>query len=394
MKRLVNRSLGFLILGALLLTGCLPPSPAATLPTAAATVTAVFTASPTVPAASPTPAPTQTTAPQQTSTPLSTAAPTLPAEAPITRIPLDGPSAETDAEVSGMAWYGDTLFLLPQYPRRAGSALYAISRDSITAFLDGQGPDTLTPQAVPINTGGLESRIRGFEGFEAITFHENTVYLTIEASPGNTMTSYLVRGTIQPDLSGITLDAASLVQAPVPAQITNFSNEALVVDARPGQAARLYVFFEANGTGALAEPSARVYDLELTDLGPVELYPLEFRLTDATTIDDQGRFWVSNFFFIIDMKIQPESDPLIEQFGLGETHADTVTVERLVELQLPQQPGGSITLTGEPPLQLELDPDLIPRNWEGLVRLDERGFLLVTDMFPETILAFVPGSSN
>jgi hypothetical protein len=30
------------------------------------------------------------------------------------------------------------------------------------------------------------------------------------------------------------------------------------------------------------------------------------------------------------------------------------------------------------------------RNWEGLVRLDDRGFLLVTDLFPGTILGFVP----
>jgi hypothetical protein len=31
-----------------------------------------------------------------------------------------------------------------------------------------------------------------------------------------------------------------------------------------------------------------------------------------------------------------------------------------------------------------------PRNWEGIVRLDERGFLLMTDEDPDTILAFVP----
>jgi len=30
------------------------------------------------------------------------------------------------------------------------------------------------------------------------------------------------------------------------------------------------------------------------------------------------------------------------------------------------------------------------RNWEGIVRLDNRGFLLATDKFPTTILGFVP----
>jgi hypothetical protein len=41
-----------------------------------------------------------------------------------------------------------------------------------------------------------------------------------------------------------------------------------------------------------------------------------------------------------------------------------------------------------PPIQMELTSD-DARNWEGLVRLDERGFLIMTDKFPETILGFV-----
>ncbi len=66
-------------------------------------------------------------------------------------------------------------------------------------------------------------------------------------------------------------------------------------------------------------------------------------------------------------------------------------VERQVELQLPADGQGSITLTGAPPIQLKLAEGQVARNWEGLVRLDGRGFLLATDSFPETILAFVDG---
>jgi hypothetical protein len=39
---------------------------------------------------------------------------------------------------------------------------------------------------------------------------------------------------------------------------------------------------------------------------------------------------------------------------------------------------------------LELVSDDDTRNWEGLVRLDDYGFLLATDKYPRTILAFVP----
>jgi hypothetical protein len=34
--------------------------------------------------------------------------------------------------------------------------------------------------------------------------------------------------------------------------------------------------------------------------------------------------------------------------------------------------------------------DEAARNWEGVVRLEDRGFLLVTDTFPRTLLGFVP----
>ena len=41
------------------------------------------------------------------------------------------------------------------------------------------------------------------------------------------------------------------------------------------------------------------------------------------------------------------------------------------------------------PIQLELDKDS-PRNWEGIVRIDDIGFLIATDKHPEMILGFVP----
>jgi hypothetical protein len=59
----------------------------------------------------------------------------------------------------------------------------------------------------------------------------------------------------------------------------------------------------------------------------------------------------------------------------------------LVELQYTES---GLELTGAAPIQLELLPGSLPHNWEGLVRLDSRGFLVMTDSFPDTILGFVP----
>jgi len=50
---------------------------------------------------------------------------------------------------------------------------------------------------------------------------------------------------------------------------------------------------------------------------------------------------------------------------------------------------GAIRLVNIAPLYLRLNLDGVSRNWEGIVRLDEIGFLLITDSFPRTIFGFV-----
>ena len=37
-----------------------------------------------------------------------------------------------------MAWYGDKLILLPQYPSRYGNQLFALERQDILAYLRGE----------------------------------------------------------------------------------------------------------------------------------------------------------------------------------------------------------------------------------------------------------------
>ncbi len=79
-------------------------------------------------------------------------------------------------------------------------------------------------------------------------------------------------------------------------------------------------------------------------------------------------------------------DPLSRQYGQGASHAESEVVERLVEFQVVD---GKIVRTKTAPIQLVLAADGEARNWEGIVRLDGVGFLLVTDQYPETILGFV-----
>ena len=313
--------------------------------------------------------------------PTPTAAPPL--EYAVSTILLTGPLARSSAEVSGLAWYGDQLILLPQYPAFSGreSAVYALPRRDILAYLDGSRTQPLKPTAIPFVAPGLAARIDGFEGYEAIAFASDRAFLTIEASTSEGMAGYLVSGRIAPDLSELTLDTAKVVEIPSAVEFGNRSDEALIVAGD-----MLATFYEANGMGVNPSPVAHLFDTHLVPADTIPFPAIEYRVTDATTLDEQQRFWVINYFYPGDRDLRPETDPLAVRYGKGPSHAQYEQVERLVELEYSE---AGIEFSDRPPIQLELPSDKA-RNWEGLVRLDERGFLLVTDKFPRTILGFVP----
>jgi len=65
-------------------------------------------------------------------------------------------------------------------------------------------------------------------------------------------------------------------------------------------------------------------------------------------------------------------------------------VERLVQLQIEKD---EILRVDQAPIYLKLLGFDIARNWEGVVMLDELGFLLITDSFPNSQLGFCSISS-
>ncbi len=344
-----------------------------------------------IPTVTPTTTPTETTTP--TASPTATIAPTAShftaPEVPVTLLPLTAPASKSSAEFSGMAWYGDYLILLPQYPNfsttTGDGVLFAIPKADILAFLDGTRTEPLDPIAVPLIAPDVRLSAHGFEGYEAIAFRGDEVFLTIEGSPNRKMTGYLVRGSIAPDLSAITLDVNSLQPIEPQAKISNFSDETIIITDDS-----VLTLYEANGANVNPSPVAHVFGTDGTLQKTIPFPNIEYRITDATTLDADGNFWAINYLYPGDIKkVHPAADPLVAQFGQGKTHAVSDGVERLVKFHY--QPDG-ITLTDTAPIQLQLLSDDL-RNWEGIVRLDDRGFLLATDKFPETLLGFVPISA-
>ncbi len=313
-------------------------------------------------------------------------------EQPVIEIPLAGPLAQPEAEISSLAWDGEWLILTPQFPSRFGpgdGALFRLAKADILAFLDGQLPGPLTPETMPFIAPGLARAIRGYEGIEALTLSGDRVYAAAEAQQGrDAMRGWLVAGHAEGTgkRRTIRLDPGEMRWVAGQAPLDNMGYEALA--AFPGaEGPELLLIYEANGVNVTSQPLAYRFDAQLNPLGPIPFPSLEFRITDATQPDAAGRFWAINYFWPGDRwKLRPGPDELAERYGQGPTHARNLAVERLVELQL--GPDG-VTLTGRPPILLELLPGT-SRNWEGLVRLDDRGFLLATDTFPRTILAFAP----
>lgn len=302
-------------------------------------------------------------------------------------IPLAGPLASRRAEISGLAWYGDWLVLLPQFPwfhDRQRSFLYLLSKAEIIDFLDGRLTGPLTPQQIPFEANGIAVSISGFEGFEAIAFAGDQVFVTVEASARGSMQGWLLRGEIEPDLSLIRLDVESRTPIAPQASFINMSDEAIVL-RETGAGLEILTFYEANGRLANPNPVANRFNAELRPLPPLSIPNVEYRITDATALDAEDRFWVSNYFWPGEVQI------LLGRYAMGArlrallSNAPLHPVERLVELQYSAE---GIRYTDTPPINLALGAGA-SRNWEGIARLDDRGFLIATDYHPETILGFV-----
>jgi len=316
-----------------------------------------------------------------------TTAQDAPAETPVTLIELSGPAAEPDAELSGLTWYGDTLVLLAENPNlyageESAGAIFALDKADILAYLDAGAPEPLEPRAVPILGPDIVETVPGFDGFEAITFVDESAYLLIEAAnEDGTMRGVLVKGTVEPDLAGIALDLEGGVDIEAQTDYGNMSYESLLVYGES-----LVALYEINGADVNPVREGLLFSFDLAPAGSLPLDALEYRLTDTTAPDAEGRFWAVNYFFPGEDFLLPESDPLAEAYGEGATHAEQPHVERLVEMQITDE---GIALIDQAPIQLDL-PGEDARNWEGIARLDERGFLVVTDKYPQTLLGLVP----
>ncbi len=288
-------------------------------------------------------------------------------------------------EYSGMAWYGEMLVLLPQYPAGKDNAgdgmLFAIEKEDL--FKAIEDPEYELPvRDVPIINASLGDAVRGFEGFESILFVDQEVYLTIESHSGNPMMGYLIKGEVTGELESIALYPETLVELKPFTNVSNATFEAMTY-----WNSSLYILYEHNSSADGRTPTAYKFSQDLKLGGEIPFPELNFRVTDATDTDADGCFWVMNYFYPGDTHLAVDEDALMRMYGQGQTHTKQDTVERLVMLKIEED---EIVRVNQPPIYLQLLEADTARNWEGLVSLEGKGFLMITDSFPESILGFCP----
>lgn len=294
-------------------------------------------------------------------------------------IPLSGLILNPKQEISGLDWYGDHLVLIPE---NLGGFLYMIQKSEIISAINQKTPKPIKPQQPNFITPDWSKSIAGFEGLEAIAFNGNNVYITLEVKDGDRMESYLAWGRINPKTKVVVIPEENLLQVNTPIQVKNMTFESILV-----QDSSVIIFYEANGANLFQSPWQ--YSISLKDFSQSKIYQpnIEYRITDVTRLNHENRFWAINYHWPGDTKkLKPTTDSIVVKFEEGETHKNSDVVERLIELEIYDD---QIQLSGRPPIQLSLDKNN-SRNWEGIVRLDNKGFLIATDKYPGMILGFVP----
>jgi len=296
-------------------------------------------------------------------------------------IPLSGEAKDRSLEMSGLAWYKDNLILMPQYVKKEAPSFYYLNKKNIIKWIEGDQKNSLEPDKIKLELPNFENIIKGFQGFEAITFFGNRAYMVIESKNNGTMKSFIVKGNLDFRNRKLEVDPKDIKEIPISINIKNMGFES-ILKYKYG----LMVLYEANGANVNNNPLALIYNSSLKPKTSISFPNLEYRLTDVTSLDSKNKFWGLNYFWPGEKdRLNPGKDSILNGVEEGDTHKKYEHVERLIEYKIS---GDKIVRTSTPPIQLYLEEK--SRNWEGLARVDGKGFLMIVDEHPRTILAFIP----
>ena len=195
------------------------------------------------------------------------------------------------------------------------------------------------------------------------------------------MVSYLVWGKIDSKSLEVVINEKDIQTIKTPIQLNNISFESILINDKD-----IVMIYEANGSNLRKNATQTVFSHKRNNTSQINFPNIEYRITDATRIDNDGRFWAINYFWPGDKKLlNPGKDNILNRVKQGSSHFKSGQIERLVEFQMN---AGEISISDTKPIQLFLESDA-SRNWEAVARLDDKGLLIATDKHPRMILGYV-----
>ena len=128
-------------------------------------------------------------------------------------IKINGPMADGKQEISGMDWYKDNLFLLPE---NLNGYIFLIKKSELDSRINKTDTNVITPKIIKFETPNYKETIPGFDSFEAIAFRGYEVYISIEIRFKDRMGCMIARGHIDEESLEITIPEQTLIPFDVP----------------------------------------------------------------------------------------------------------------------------------------------------------------------------------
>jgi len=307
-------------------------------------------------------------------------------ETEINPIELEGVLSTKEVETSSIAWVGDELFFFPQFPHlfsdKYDGVVYKLSKEEIINYLNSEKKTKLKPKEVYFIAPDLKEILRKKGGgIEAAIFVDNSIYLAVEYVRQDSSFAYLLKGNYSKEENIIRINNEKVQKINLPYNINNLTVESLTFINE-----RIIAICELNGKNIPGNSFAPSFDKELNFIENIKIDNIEYRVTDATYINSDSSFYVMNYNYPGEAKIiKPAKDAIAIKYGVGKLHSETDIVERIIKLKLTKD---GIKISDDIPIYLKLNINN-GRNWEGIVKLDDLGFLIITDAIKEQIFAFV-----
>ncbi|OON65866.1 hypothetical protein B0919_22825 [Hymenobacter sp. CRA2] len=286
--------------------------------------------------------------------------------------------ADKNNQFSGLYRHGNQLLLLSEsrLQERAEAKVYAVDLASVDAQLRDKSV-ALRYRKYAIRgleplRARMDSACQHYEGLEAITLVDNTVYLTVETTTPSAY-GYLLRGALDEGGGSITLEPKYLVPVPKPAltngaHISNAGFEALTSYNRDVLLLFEYNYFAHDNYAYRLPAGAATHDVP--HFVPVARLP--FRLTDLV-YEGNNRFVGINYFYKGDDDSEyrtPAEDANTKLIQAGTGYKN---YSRLIRLEYKKD-----RLTWKP--LFELPAEYQSYNLEGIAAYNG-GYFLINDKY-------------